>query len=84
MGRHLDKSDPIKWHSVLLQLSFAPLAVLITFAAILTAPLFIFKMITAERKRREKIRQFIRGQGARALLVWHSRRGWNEFRLMRD
>ncbi len=79
MKRHSGRRAPIKWYGVLLQICFAPVAVLITFAAILTAPVLIFKMITEERKQREKVRQFLRRQGARALLVWHSRRGWNEF-----
>ncbi len=79
MNRDSDERAPIPWYGVLLQICFAPVAVLITFAAILTAPLLMFKMITEERKQREKVRQFFRGRGARALLVWHSRRGWNEF-----
>lgn len=79
MKGHSGRCAPISWYGVLLRICFAPVAVLITFAAILMAPLVIFKMITEERKQREKVRQFLRALGPQALLVWHSRRGWNEF-----
>jgi len=79
MNRRSDRRDPIKWYGVVLQICFAPVAVLIMLAGIFLTPLIIFKIVTTQRKQREKVRQFLRGQGARALLVWHSRRGWNEF-----
>ena len=84
MSRRPKKSNDVKWYVIALYVCLAPLvlaigAVPIAAGIVLLPPLIIFQVTRANRKRREEVRRFLEELGPQALLVWHSRRGWNEF-----
>ncbi|MGQ9651916.1 MAG: hypothetical protein ACUVXJ_17565 [Phycisphaerae bacterium] len=83
MSRRPTKSDDVKWYVIALYICLAPFIVVVgavvIAAGVILLPLIIFQITRANRKRREEVRRFLEELGPQALLVWHSRRGWNEF-----
>ena len=83
MSRRPRRNNDVKWYVIALYICLAPLIVVVgavvIAAGILLLPLIIYQISKAKRKEREEVRRFLQEMGPHILLVWHSRRGWNEF-----